>query len=94
MEWIKAKNLYDSEEKALKVANIISTTEARLASQARGAQYEVETKVENVGGKWQIIWRKVFTGHKSGCSGGCNSCHETPAKQAKAKIIPFKKPSD
>lgn len=94
MEWIKVKVLYDSEEKALKAANIISTTEARLASQPRGAQYEVETKVEQLEGKWQVLWRKIFAGYKSGCSGECNSCSEVSLKQPKAKVIPFKKPAN
>lgn len=84
MEWIKVKNLYDSEEKAIK----------RLASQPRGAQYEVETTIEQVGEKWQILWRKVFSGHKTGCGGGCNSCHQTSSKQTKTKILPFGKSSD
>ncbi|MDW7673527.1 MAG: hypothetical protein SCK28_03205 [Bacillota bacterium] len=94
MEWIKVNKLYDTEEKAQKAANIIATTEARLASQPKGPQYEVETKIEPVEEKWQVLWRKVFVGYQSGCGGGgCCSCQDTPKKKEMGKVIPFKKPS-
>lgn len=58
MEWVKIQTLYDSEKLALKTANIVATTEARLANQPQGPQYEVETRIEPVKEKWQIFWRK------------------------------------
>ena len=93
MEWVKLETLYDSEEKALKIGSIVATTEARLASQKRGPQYEVETRVEQVEDKWQVFWRKVFVGNKTGCSGGCGSCHNKLPGKTKGKVIPFKKPT-
>ncbi|HBW35467.1 MAG: hypothetical protein VR66_27265 [Peptococcaceae bacterium BRH_c23] len=95
MEWVKIQTLYDSEKQALKTANIVATTEARLANQQRGPQYEVETRVDQINEKWQISWRKVFIGNKTGCGGGCESCGDsapTP-KKSTAKVIPFRKPS-
>ncbi|WP_027365508.1 hypothetical protein [Desulfotruncus alcoholivorax] len=95
MEWVKLQTLYDSKEKALKTASIVATTESRLANQQRGPQYEVETRVDQVEGKWQVSWRKVFVGFKSGGCGGCQSCHVKPPEPNKnnGKIIPFRKPS-
>lgn len=93
MEWVKIQNLYDSEKKALKVANIVATTEGRLASQQGGSQYDIETRVELIGEKWQVFWRKVFIGNKTGCGAGCQSCGENLSRKSKAKILPFKKPS-
>ena len=93
MEWVKIQTLYDSEKKALKVANIVATTEARLANQQRGPQYEVETQIEQVEEKWQISWRKVFIGNKTGCGGGCESCSDNLPKKNKGKVLPFRKPS-
>lgn len=95
MEWVKLQTLYDSEKQALKTANIVATTEARLANQQRGPQYEVETRVEQIDEKWQVFWRKVFVGNKTGCGGGCGSCGDskpTPKKNS-AKVIPFRRPS-
>jgi len=95
MEWVKIQTLYDSEKQALKIANIVATTEARLANQSRGPQYEVEIKVEQAEGKWLISWRKVFIGNKTGCGGGCESCGDnepTPTKKL-GKVLPFKRPS-
>lgn len=92
MEWVKLQSSYDSQEKALEVANIVATTESRLASQPRGPQYEVETRVEQVEDKWQVFWRKVFVANKSGCGGGCGSCPSKSPKQSKGKVIPFRKP--
>lgn len=92
MEWVKVSTLFDSEEKALKTASIVATTEARLASEPGGPQYAVETKIEQVGDKWQVFWRKVFVGYKSGCGGGCASCGEKPPGRPKGKVIPFRKP--
>ena len=92
MEWTKLQSFFDSEEKALKTANIVATTEAKLASQPGGPQYDVETRVEQAEGKWQVFWRKVFVGFKSGC-GGCKSCPEKPPGQTKGKVIPFRKPN-
>ncbi|GAB6153638.1 hypothetical protein JCM17380_23880 [Desulfosporosinus burensis] len=96
MEWVKIQTLYDSEKQALKTANIVATTEARLANQQRGPQYEIETRVNQIDKKWQISWRKVFIGNKTGCGGGCESCggnsNLTPKKN-NAKVIPFRKPS-
>lgn len=95
MEWVKIQTLYDSEEKALKTANILAITESRLANQTRGPQYEVETKIEQVGDEWQVSWRKVFVGYKTGCGGGCQSCSkELPAQKTNGKVIPFRKPRD
>lgn len=93
MEWVKLQTAYDSEEKAQKTANIVATTEARLANQQRGPQYEVETRLEQEDGKWQVYWRKIFVGNKSGCGVGCGSCQNKPPKQTKeGKVIPFRKP--
>jgi len=93
MEWVKLETLYDSEEKALKIANIVAATEARLANQQRGPQYEVETRIEQVEEKWQVFWRKVFIGNKTGCGGGCESCHTKSSRKTKGKVILFKKPT-
>jgi hypothetical protein len=92
MEWVKLETFYDSEEKALKIANIVATTEARLARQQRGPQYEVETRIEQVEEKWQVFWRKVFVGNKTGCGGGCASCHNQSPRKTKGKVLPFRKP--
>jgi hypothetical protein len=92
-EWVTLKNLFDTEEKALKTANIVATTEARLASEPHGPQYEVETKLEQVGEKWQVSWRKIFVGIASGC-GSCQSCQPpAPKRTGGGKVIPFRKPS-
>ena len=93
MEWVKLETLFDSEEKALKTASIVATTETRLANQQRGPQYEVETRIEQVDDKWQVYWRKVFIGNKNGCGGGCASCHNHLPRKNKGKVIPFKKPN-
>lgn len=92
MEWVMLQTLYDSEREALKIANIVATTEARLANQQRGPQYEVETRIEQVGEKWQVFWRKVFVGNKTGC-GGCESCSDNLPRKNKGKVLPFRKPS-
>jgi len=96
MEWVKIQTLYDSEKQALKVANIVATTEARLANQDRGPQYEVETRVEQTNEKWQVFWRKIFIGNKTGCGGGCGSCSDNNPlpKKNLAKVLPFRRPSD
>lgn len=94
MEWVKIQTVYDSEKKALKVASIVATTETRLANQQQGPQYEVETYVEQMEeGKWQVFWRKVFIGNKTGCGGGCDSCEENQPKKTMGKVLPFRKPS-
>lgn len=95
MEWVKIQTLYDSEEQALKITNIVATTEARLANQQQGPQYEVETRVDQIDGKWQISWRKIFIGNKTGCGGGCDSCgdNEPLPKKKMAKVLPFRKPT-
>lgn len=95
MEWVKIQTLYDSEKQALKTANIVATTEARLANQQRGPQYEVETRVEQTDEKWQVFWRKIFIGNKTGCGGGCESCSdsEPSPRKREGKVIPFKRPS-
>ncbi|ODA38902.1 hypothetical protein [Desulfosporosinus sp. BG] len=93
MEWVKIQTLYDSEKKALNIANIVATTEGRLANQQHGPQYEVETRIEQVGEKWQVFWRKVFVGNKTGCGGGCASCSDNLPKKNKGKVLPFRKPS-
>ena len=94
IEWVKLQTLYDSEKQALKIANIVATTEARLANQERGPQYEVETRVEQVSEKWQVFWRKIFIGNKTGCGGGCESCSSDPLpKKSLAKVLPFRKRS-
>ncbi len=94
-EWVKIQTLYDSEKQALIVSNIVATTEARLANQERGPQYEVETRVEQTDEKWQVYWRKIFIGNKTGCGGGCGSCSDNtpPPKKSMAKVLPFKRPS-
>jgi len=90
MEWVKIQTLYDSEKLALKTANIVATTEARLANQPQGPQYEVETRIEQVNEKWQVFWRKIFIGNKTGCGGGCDSCSSEPLpKKTLAKVLPF-----
>jgi len=93
MEWVKLQTLFNSKEKALTTASIVATTESRLANQNRGPQYEVETKIEKVEDKWQVSWRKVSVGYKTGCGGGCQSCHSKPPKKTNGKVIPFRKPS-
>ena len=97
MEWVKIQTLYDSEIQALKTANIVATTEGRLANQQRGPQYEVETRIEQVNdGKWQVFWRKVFIGNKTGCGGTCESCgsnNELTPKKNTGKVLPFRRPS-
>lgn len=97
MEWVTLQTLYDSKEKALRTASIVATTESRLVNQQRGPQYEVETRVEQVEDKWQVSWRKVFAGFKTGC-GGCQSCQaklpvQKTQEQDSGKVIPFRKPS-
>jgi len=92
-DWVILKSLFDTEEKAIKTANIVATTEGRLACEPRGPQYEVETKIDQVGDKWQVSWRKVFVGFSSGC-GGCQSCQPpAPKRNGAGKVIPFRKPS-
>lgn len=95
MEWVTLQTLFDNEEKAIKTANIVATTESRLASNPNGPQYEVETRIEQVEGKWQVSWRKVFAGFKSGCGGGCQSCQQqrAPKRTNGGKVIPFRKPN-
>ncbi|SPF40669.1 conserved hypothetical protein [Candidatus Desulfosporosinus infrequens] len=93
MEWIKMQTLYDSEKKAIKIASIIATTEARLANQQSGPQYEVETQIEQEGEQWQVSWRKVFIGNKTGCGGGCESCNDNLPRKKLGKVLPFKRPS-
>lgn len=94
MEWVKIETFYGSEKQALKIANIVATTEARLANQQRGPQYEVETRVEQIDEKWQVSWRKIFIGNKTGCGGGCDSCSSDPVPQKTlAKVLPFKRPT-
>ncbi|MCO1603933.1 hypothetical protein [Desulfosporosinus nitroreducens] len=95
VEWVKIQTLYDSEKQAQKTANIVATTEARLANQQHGPQYEVETRVDQIDGKWQVFWRKVFIGNKTGCGGGCQSCSDSEPipKKSTCKVIPFRKPS-
>ncbi|WP_066636422.1 hypothetical protein [Desulfolucanica intricata] len=94
MEWVKIQNFFDSEQKALKTAGIVATTETRLANQHHGPQYEVETKVEQIEGKWYVFWRKVFIGNKSGCGGGCKSCCDKLPPKSTGKVIPFRKKSN
>ncbi len=90
-EWVTLKSLFDTEEKALKTANIVATTESRLASEPHGPQYEVETRLEQVEDKWRVSWRKVFVGFKSGCS-SCQSCQPpAPKRTGTGKVIPFRK---
>lgn len=104
MEWVKLQTLYATEIQALKIANIVATTEARLANQPQGPQYEVETRVEQIDEKWQVSWRKLFIGNKTGCGGGCGSCKdnelvpncndsEPVPKKNIAKVLPFRRPS-
>jgi hypothetical protein len=94
MEWVRLKTEYVSEEKAWQAANIVATTEARLASEPHGPQYEVETRVEPSGDKWHVFWRKVFAGYGCG-GGGCGSCGEQkePPVPGGGKVLPFRKPT-
>lgn len=93
MEWVKVKTAYETEDKAKKAASIVATTEARLASQPHGPQYNVEIRIQQDGGNWLLYWRKVFVGNQSGCGGGCGSCQEDkPSPGVKGKVIPFKRP--
>ena len=94
MEWVSLRKSFTTEAKADDAANIVATTEARLANQARGPQYQVETRVEQIDGQWQVFWRKVLIGYSSGCGSGCGSCHESPPQTTKkGKVIPFKQPA-
>lgn len=93
MEWERIQTLYDTETKAYKIAGIVATTETRLANQQRGPQYKVETRVEKVGEKWQVFWRKIYVGNKTGCGGACESCGDNLPRKTKAKVLPFRKPS-
>ena len=93
MEWIKLESAFASEEKALQTADIVATTEARLANRPGGPQYRVETRIEQAEERqWQVYWRKVFVGYAQGC-GGCQSCAEKPPARHMGKVIPFKKPT-
>ncbi|MBS4024022.1 MAG: hypothetical protein KGZ79_16655 [Dethiobacter sp.] len=91
MEWVKLQTSFDSEGKALKAANTAAIIEARLTSQPRGPQYQVETKIKKVDEKWQVFWRKVFIGYEAGCGGGCKACDDKSPQSDKGKVIPFKK---
>ena len=93
MEWVKLQTSFDSEAKALKAANTVEITEAKLSSQPRGPQYQVETQIRKVDEKWQVYWRKVFIGYEAGC-GGCKSCQDKPPQPEKGKVIPFRKPGE
>ena len=93
MEWVRLRKSFSSEAKAVDAANIIATTESRLTNQARGPQYQVETRVEQADGQWQVFWRKVLIGYSSGCGGGCGSCHDNTPQTKKGKVIPFKQPT-
>lgn len=91
MQWTKVKTLFDSEAKALKAAQAVETTEARLANQHHGPQYRVETIITQEGETWQVYWRKVFVGFNAGCGGGCGACDEETPAPKEGKVIPFKK---
>lgn len=92
MDWVKLQTFYDTEKKALLTANVVATTESRLANQKSGPQYEIETRIEPVGDKWQVLWRKVFVGNKTGCGGECGSCSTKLPSKNKGKVLPFRKP--
>lgn len=91
MSWVKLKNSFATEEKALRAAGIVATTESRLSSEPGGPQYEVETRIEQTDEGWQVYWRKEFVGYESGCGGGgCGSCGENETQEPqKGKVIPF-----
>lgn len=92
-EWTTVNQVFPTEAKALKAANIISITESRLSSSPGGAQYSVETEVFMGDTGWQVRWRKVLTGYGGGCS-GCGSCGSTGNESSRearlAKVIQFK----
>ena len=93
-DWVRVASVYPTEEKAKKAANIIEITESRLANSPNGPQYMVETMIEKVAEGWQILWRKLFSGYKSGCGGGCSSCGSEDTSRKKkemGKVIPFKR---
>lgn len=99
-EWTTVKQVFPTEAKAEKAANIISITESRLSSNPNGPQYSVETEVFMTDAGWQVRWRKVLTGYGGGCS-GCGSCgssggssvssgDNTNPEARLAKVIEFK----
>ncbi len=90
MEWVKLQTCFDSEVKALKAAKTVAFTEARLASQPRGPQYQVETKIEKEDEKWQVYWRTIFSGYEGGCGGSCGPCKDKSPRN-KGKVLPFKR---
>jgi hypothetical protein len=95
VDWEKLNNAYGSEDKAKKAADIVATTEARLANQRGGPQYTVETRIEQENGHWHVYWRKVIMQSQGGCGAGCGSCKSSTKKPTtKAKVIPFKKKTD
>lgn len=77
--WNKTKNIYETEEKAMKTANIIEATEGRLASSKKGPQYGVETKIEKISEGWIVLWRNVLLPpNAQGCGSGCGGCGSKP----------------
>ncbi|MGF7185453.1 hypothetical protein GGQ84_001542 [Desulfitispora alkaliphila] len=94
MDWNKTQKIFSTREKAEKSAQIIAVTESRLLSVPKGPQYTIETKVEEVEGGWQVLWRKIFVGYDSGCGKRCGSCDTSSSSPQKSmgKVIPFKKP--
>lgn len=92
-DWTTVKQIFLTEDKAQKAANIISITESRLSSSSGGAQYSVETEVFMTDAGWQVRWRKIITGYGGGCS-GCGSCgtagNDSKQETRLAKVIQFK----
>jgi hypothetical protein len=94
VDWEKVKNPYNTLEKARQAADIVATTEGRLASQRGGPQYEVETRIEQEADSWYIYWRKVPLPPR-GCASGCGSCGTPPKKPTgRARVLPFKRKTD
>ena len=92
-EWTMVKQVFSTEVKAQKAANIISITESRLSSNPGGAQYSIETEVFMTDAGWQVRWRKVLIGYGGGCSGcgSCGSAGDNTNQEARlAKVIQFK----
>lgn len=91
-EWVIVGKVFPTEDKARKAASIISVTESRLQSSAKGAQYDIETEVLQTGDGWQIRWRKVFAGYGGGCSGcgSCNTGSENRPSAKPGKLLEFK----
>ncbi|MDT3705103.1 MAG: hypothetical protein ROZ36_19430 [Thermincola sp.] len=93
-EWSTLERDFPTKEKALKAAGIIQITESRLSSNPNGVQFDIETEIFEMDGRWRIKFRKVFAGYSTGC-GSCSSCKESNLVHKKdnqpGKLIEFKR---